>query len=60
LGLELTVVNLAGSLTPEERARGVYAASAGNHAQGVSYHAGRLGIASTIFMYVPLLMATGS
>ena len=31
-------------LTPEERARGVIAASAGNHAQAVAYHAKRLGI----------------
>lgn len=38
------------SLTPEERARGVLAASAGNHAQGLAYHAGRLGVNSTIFM----------
>jgi len=37
-------------LTPEERARGVIAASAGNHAQGVAYHAGRLGIPATIVM----------
>lgn len=34
----------------EERERGVIAASAGNHAQGVAYHAGRLGIAATIVM----------
>jgi threonine dehydratase len=32
------------------RARGVVAASAGNHAQGVAYHARRLGIAATIVM----------
>ncbi|MGH2340428.1 threonine ammonia-lyase [Segnochrobactraceae bacterium EtOH-i3] len=38
------------SLTPEERARGVVAASAGNHAQGVAYHALRLGIRATIIM----------
>ncbi len=38
------------SLTPEERARGVMAASAGNHAQGVAYHATRLGIRARIFM----------
>ncbi|MEM8804395.1 MAG: pyridoxal-phosphate dependent enzyme, partial [Pseudomonadota bacterium] len=38
------------SLTPEERACGVIACSAGNHAQGVAYHATRLGIASTIVM----------
>ncbi len=39
-----------GSLSDDERARGVVAASAGNHAQGVAYHAGRLGIAATIYM----------
>ena len=32
------------TLTAEERSRGVIAASAGNHAQGVAYHAGRHGI----------------
>ncbi|CUB00314.1 threonine ammonia-lyase [Pannonibacter indicus] len=38
------------SLTEEERQRGVIAMSAGNHAQAVAYHAGRLGIPSTIVM----------
>ncbi|MDR3526830.1 MAG: threonine ammonia-lyase [Rhizomicrobium sp.] len=38
------------SLTAEERGRGVIAMSAGNHAQGVAYHAGRLGIPATIVM----------
>jgi threonine dehydratase len=37
-------------LTPEQRARGVIAMSAGNHAQGVAYHARQLGIAATIVM----------
>ena len=37
-------------LSPEERARGVIAASAGNHAQAVAYHARRLGIPATIVM----------
>jgi threonine dehydratase len=37
-------------LTLEERARGVIAASAGNHAQAVAYHAKRLGIPATIVM----------
>jgi threonine dehydratase len=38
-------------LVPEaERSRGVIAASAGNHAQGVAFHAGRLGIPATIVM----------
>lgn len=37
-------------LAPSERARGVIAMSAGNHAQAVAYHAKRLGIAATIVM----------
>ena len=40
-------------LTDEERARGVIAASAGNHAQAVAYHGQRLGIPVTIVMPVP-------
>lgn len=38
------------SLDATERKAGVIAMSAGNHAQGVAYHAGRLGIAATIVM----------
>jgi threonine dehydratase len=38
------------SLSGEQRARGVVAMSAGNHAQGVAYHAGRLDIPATIVM----------
>jgi threonine dehydratase len=38
------------SLDAGERARGVVTASAGNHAQAVAYHAGRLGIPATIVM----------
>ncbi|MEE8203404.1 MAG: threonine ammonia-lyase [Alphaproteobacteria bacterium] len=38
------------SLTPEEKAAGVIAMSAGNHAQAVAYHSQRLGIAATIVM----------
>lgn len=49
-------------LTAQERARGVVAASAGNHAQGVALAAQKLGIAATIFMPlgvpVPKLLAT--
>src|ERR1700733_11022162 len=37
-------------LSAEERAQGVIAASAGNHAQGVAYHAGKLGIHAQICM----------
>ena len=38
------------SLSNSEKAAGVIAMSAGNHAQGVAYHASRLGIPSTIVM----------
>jgi threonine dehydratase len=38
------------SLNAEQRRRGVIAMSAGNHAQGVAYHAQRLGIPATIVM----------
>lgn len=38
------------TMTVEERGRGVIAASAGNHAQGLAYHAGRLGISAQICM----------
>src|SRR3954451_20520077 len=38
------------SLSEDEKKRGVAAMSAGNHAQGVAYHAGRLGIPATIVM----------
>ncbi|WP_447763500.1 threonine ammonia-lyase [Sphingopyxis panaciterrae] len=38
------------SLTEEQRRRGVVAVSAGNHAQGVAYHSGKLGIPATIIM----------
>lgn len=40
-------------LSADERARGVIAASAGNHAQAVAYHARRLGIPATIVMPAP-------
>lgn len=49
-------------LSPEERARGVVAASAGNHAQGVALAARELGIKATVFMpadaALPKLAAT--
>ncbi|MEE4543566.1 threonine ammonia-lyase [Streptomyces sp. V4-01] len=44
-------VRIAG-LRPEERAAGVVAASAGNHAQGVALAASLLGVRSTVFMPV--------
>jgi threonine dehydratase len=45
------------ALSPEERKRGVIAMSAGNHAQGLAYHARRLGIPATIVMprFTPLI-----
>lgn len=45
------------TLSADEKARGVIAMSAGNHAQGVAYHAGRLGIPATIVMpaYTPFV-----
>ncbi|MCU1445898.1 threonine ammonia-lyase [Cryobacterium sp.] len=54
--------NRLSKLTDEEKARGVVAASAGNHAQGVAFAARELGIQATIFMPVgvalPKLQAT--
>lgn len=56
--------NRLSQLTAEERDRGVVAASAGNHAQGVAFAARELGIKATIFMPVgvalPKLQATRS
>ncbi|MCZ8369875.1 MAG: threonine ammonia-lyase [Porphyrobacter sp.] len=40
-------------LTEEQRRRGVIAASAGNHSQGLSYHGTRLGVPVTIVMPKP-------
>ncbi|HEV7523586.1 MAG TPA: threonine ammonia-lyase, partial [Acidimicrobiia bacterium] len=42
--------NFLAHMSADERARGVVAASAGNHAQGVAHHARLLGIAATIVM----------
>ncbi|MDO8249454.1 MAG: threonine ammonia-lyase [Rhodoferax sp.] len=42
--------NKLAQLTEEERQRGVIAMSAGNHAQGVAYHAQRLGLRAVIVM----------
>ncbi|MGH6815047.1 MAG: threonine ammonia-lyase [Hyphomicrobiaceae bacterium] len=47
---ERGALNRLTALSAAERARGVIAMSAGNHAQGVAYHARRLGIAATIVM----------
>jgi threonine dehydratase len=43
-------VNKLRSLSDEEKARGVITISAGNHAQGVAYAAGKLGVAATVVM----------
>lgn len=54
--------NRIANLSEQERAAGVVAASAGNHAQGVAWAATELGIASTVFMPtgapLPKLVAT--
>ncbi len=47
---ERGALNRLAALNKDERARGVIAMSAGNHAQGVAYHAGRLGIPAAIVM----------
>ncbi len=49
---ERGALNKLAQLTNAERARGVIAASAGNHAQGVAFHARALGIAAAIVMPV--------
>jgi threonine dehydratase len=45
------------TLTDDEKRRGVIAASAGNHGQGVAYHAARRGIPVEIWMprYTPMI-----
>ena len=47
---ERGALNKLASLTDAEKASGVIAMSAGNHAQAVAYHAGNMGIRSTIVM----------
>ncbi len=47
---ERGALNTLLQLSAEARAKGVIAASAGNHAQGLAYHANRLGIPTTIVM----------
>ena len=47
---ERGALNRLSHLNDEERRRGVIAASAGNHAQGLAYHGERLGIPVTIVM----------
>src|SRR5438128_4169445 len=54
---ERGAVNKLTSLSTEQRRQGVVACSAGNHAQGVAYHAHRLGIPALIVMprYTPYI-----
>ncbi|WP_407876042.1 threonine ammonia-lyase [Qipengyuania nanhaisediminis] len=47
---ERGALNALLQLTEEQRSRGVIAASAGNHSQGLSYHGTRLGVPVTIVM----------
>src|SRR3979411_2389506 len=49
---ERGALNKLSSLSASQRAHGVIAMSAGNHAQAVAYHAARLGIPATIVMPV--------
>ena len=49
---ERGALNFLLSMTPEERAQGVIAASAGNHALGVSYYAQKLGVPCHLIMPV--------
>jgi threonine dehydratase len=46
-------MNVLSSLTEEERARGIVAASAGNHALGVAFAAGIVGRGASVRLYVP-------
>lgn len=47
---ERGAANMLRQLSPQERARGVVTASAGNHGLAVAFHAARLGIAAVIVM----------
>jgi threonine dehydratase len=59
---ERGAANLLLQLGPEERGRGVVAASAGNHGLAVAFHAQRLGLAATIVMpeWAPLAKVTAA
>ena len=59
---ERGALNRIAMLTPEQSARGVIAASAGNHAQGVAYHATKRGIRALIVMPLttPLVKVTAT
>jgi threonine dehydratase len=49
---ERGALNRLSALSADQRQQGVIAASAGNHAQGVAYHAARLSVPATIFVPV--------
>jgi threonine dehydratase len=59
---ERGALNRIALLTPEQATRGVIAASAGNHAQGVAYHATKRGIRALIVMPLttPLVKVTAT
>lgn len=59
---ERGALNRLATLTPEQASRGVVAASAGNHAQGVAHHATQRGIRSIIVMPIttPLVKVTAT
>ena len=59
---ERGALNRIAQLSAEEAARGVIAASAGNHAQGVAYHATRRGVRAVIVMPLatPLVKVTAT
>src|SRR4051812_10663547 len=59
---ERGALNRIATLTLEQAARGVVAASAGNHAQGVAYHATKRGIRALIVMPLatPLVKVTAT
>jgi len=59
---ERGALNRIALLTPEQAKRGVVAASAGNHAQGVAYHATKRGIRALIVMPLatPLVKVTAT
>jgi len=59
---ERGALNRITTLTPEQATRGVVAASAGNHAQGVAYHATKRGIHALIVMPLatPLVKVTAT
>jgi threonine dehydratase len=59
---ERGAANLLLQLAPDERRRGVVAASAGNHGLGVAFHAAKLGVSAVITMpeWAPLAKVTAA